>query len=187
MQVLPAAERAATPWRNGGGITWPVAASPAAGADFDWRVSIAEIAADGDFSAFPGVDRTIAVIDGAGVQLVEGDREVLLAPLRPVSFSGDARTSCRLIAGRTMDLNLMCARGRAAGSMEFRSVDGSLRVTPEQPGDELIVVVIDGAVSVGEESDAVTLEHLDAVRSSDEIVLGCRQATVALIRLHTVD
>ena len=85
-----------------------------------------------------------------------------------------------------MDLNLMCARGRATGSMEFRSLDGSLCLTPEQLGDELIVVVIDGAVSVGEGTDAVTLEHLDAVRSSEGIVLGCRQATVALIRLHTV-
>jgi environmental stress-induced protein Ves len=71
IQHLLATDRPAVPWKNGQGRTWQVAAHPE-GADvshFDWRISIAEISQDGAFSAFPGVDRTIAVIDGAGVEL----------------------------------------------------------------------------------------------------------------------
>ena len=47
------------PWRNGGGVTRELASSPEGVDDFDWRVSIAEVTASGDFSRFPGVDRTI--------------------------------------------------------------------------------------------------------------------------------
>ena len=58
-----------TPWKNGGGITreivcWP----PGSGLDdFWWRASVATIDAAGPFSAFPGVDRTIMLLEGAGV------------------------------------------------------------------------------------------------------------------------
>jgi environmental stress-induced protein Ves len=58
------------PWKNGGGQTTEIAVSAGASlADFDWRVSIAEINADGPFSAFAGVDRTLVLLSGAGVRL----------------------------------------------------------------------------------------------------------------------
>ena len=53
-------------WKNGGGATreavnWP----PGAGLDaFDWRVSIASIAASGPFSVFTGVERRIMLLEG---------------------------------------------------------------------------------------------------------------------------
>jgi len=46
-------------WKNGQGITHEIAREPALGDAFLWRLSIAEVAADGDFSLFPGADRTI--------------------------------------------------------------------------------------------------------------------------------
>ena len=56
------------PWRNGGGVTRELLAWPDGG---DWRVrvSVADIDADGPFSAFPGVERWFAVLEGAGVAL----------------------------------------------------------------------------------------------------------------------
>ena len=59
------------PWRNGGGVTrelltWP----PLSGDDWAVRVSVATIDKDGPFSAFPGIQRWFAVLDGAGVQLL---------------------------------------------------------------------------------------------------------------------
>ncbi len=66
---------APTPWKNGGGTTREIAVRPpGAGMDaFAWRVSVADIVADGPFSAFPGIDRQIALLDGAGVHLQAHD------------------------------------------------------------------------------------------------------------------
>lgn len=43
-----------SPWRNGGGATREVARHPqgAAADGFEWRVSVADIGADGPFSAY---------------------------------------------------------------------------------------------------------------------------------------
>jgi uncharacterized protein len=104
----------ATPWRNGGGVTRELLAAPDSN-DWMWRISVAEVGADGPFSAFAGVERWFSVLDGAGVEL---DVDGHLHRLRPgdpaVQFDGAAATQCRLIDGPTRDLNLMLrgARGR---------------------------------------------------------------------------
>ncbi len=36
---------------------------------FIWRVSVADVASDGPFSRFPGIDRTIMLLEGAGMRL----------------------------------------------------------------------------------------------------------------------
>jgi hypothetical protein len=109
------------PWRNGGGTTRELLARPAGDA---WRVrvSVADVAADGPFSPFPGVGRWFAVIDGAGVVLaVDGVEHRCTAGGEPLAFAGDADTRARLIDGPTRDLNLML-RG-VAGAMR-RVVSG---------------------------------------------------------------
>ena len=51
------------PWKNGLGTTTEIAIHPAeadlAGQPFDWRVSMADVTTDGEFSRFPGYDRSI--------------------------------------------------------------------------------------------------------------------------------
>jgi environmental stress-induced protein Ves len=102
------------PWRNGGGRTRELLAWPQAD---DWRVrvSVAEIEADGPFSAFPGVERGFAVLQGAGVVLALPGGERRLAAGDAAHFAGEAAPACRLVAGPTRDLNLMVRRtaGRA--------------------------------------------------------------------------
>jgi environmental stress-induced protein Ves len=81
-------------------------------------VSVADIEADGPFSAFPGVARWFTVVEGAGVELTIGDiAHCLRAGDAPLAFDGAASTTCQLLAGATRDLNLML-RGRA-GSMSL--------------------------------------------------------------------
>ena len=105
----------ATPWKNGGGTTREIVCQPP-GADmdsFDWRVSIATIAAAGPFSAFPGVDRVILLLDGAGVHLQGGGIDHRLdTPGVPYAFSGDVALGCALLGGASTDFNLMTRRGR---------------------------------------------------------------------------
>jgi len=62
---IRAADYRAMAWKNGQGMTREIAREPGDG-DFLWRLSIAEVAASGDFSLFPGYDRTITLIEGAG-------------------------------------------------------------------------------------------------------------------------
>lgn len=106
-----------SPWKNGGGTTREVACwPPGAGLNrFDWRVSIATIAAEGPFSAFPGIDRTITLLDGAGVRLRSRAASIdhrLDQPLMPFSFPGEAALDCELLGGASSDLNVMVRRGR---------------------------------------------------------------------------
>jgi uncharacterized protein len=119
------------PWRNGGGRTRELLAWPQAG-DWQLRVSVAEIESDGPFSAYPGVERWFAVIEGAGVVLALPGGATSLGPGDdPVFFPGEAAPGCRLTAGATRDLNLMTGRAAGIGRMMAAdagsAVDGSTR------------------------------------------------------------
>jgi hypothetical protein len=97
----------ATPWRNGGGRTRELFAWPP-GPDWQLRVSLADIDADGPFSAFPGVQRYFAVLQGAGVQLtLAGQAQRLTSGDDALAFDGALAPGCELLAGPTRDLNLM--------------------------------------------------------------------------------
>ena len=108
------------PWKNGGGHTCEIVAHPPeAGMDtFAWRVSVAEIARDGPFSAFPGVDRTLVLLSGNGMRLAAGGETIELhARHEPVTFAGEAAIDCVLTSGPTRDFNLMVRRDQHAGSV----------------------------------------------------------------------
>jgi environmental stress-induced protein Ves len=110
---IDAASVAPQAWRNGGGQTRELLAWPA-GADWRLRISRADIASDGPFSAFPGVERWFAVLQGAGVVLAFADAQHQLQPGdAPLRFDGAAAPGCRLLDGATQDLNLMLRHARA--------------------------------------------------------------------------
>ena len=105
------------PWKNGLGTTIQIAIHPpdaGLATRFDWRVSLADVAADSDFSRFSGYDRTIMVAEGAGMELAfDAAPPVRLEhPGAMSEFSGDWHTYCRLLEGPVRDFNVMSARGR---------------------------------------------------------------------------
>ena len=105
-------------WKNGGGVTEQIATHPEDSAldTFDWRVSIAVVERDGPFSRFPGVDRTITLIEGAGMRLSGNGRDVLLrTPFEPHAFDGGDAVDCTLLSGPIRDFNAMFRRERARG------------------------------------------------------------------------
>jgi environmental stress-induced protein Ves len=118
VQDLPA-----MPWKNGGGVTREIVCLPPGASmnDFDWRVSIAHIASDGPFSAFPGVDRVITLLSGAGVHLRSEDEDVnhrLDTPLAPFAFAGEAPIHARLLAGDCHDFNVMTRRSVCRATLQ---------------------------------------------------------------------
>lgn len=100
-------------WRNGGGVTRELLAWPS---PLDWRVrmSVAEVAANGPFSSFPGVRRWFAVLAGKGVRLTVGDEpHDLTTHSVPFEFDGGTAAHCELLDGPTRDFNLMLRQGQA--------------------------------------------------------------------------
>ena len=105
----------ASTWKNGGGSTREIACWPPGSTldDFDWRVSIATIAASGPFSVFPGVDRTIVLLEGDGMRLKgDGVHALLDTPGEAFEFSGDVAVDCTLLGEASTDFNVMCRRER---------------------------------------------------------------------------
>jgi uncharacterized protein len=105
----------AVPWLNGGGVTRELLAWPN---PQDWvlRVSVADIAASGPFSVYPGVDRWFAVLEGGALRLdTAGSDSKVLSTSDPElhAFSGDAATHCTALGPLTRDFNLMARRARA--------------------------------------------------------------------------
>lgn len=83
------------------------------------------MAEDAHFSAFPGYERSLTVIEGAGLDLdagPDGPCERVL-PLTPVVFPGERNLHGRLIDGPVRNLNLMWARGRVEGRVRLRPFD----------------------------------------------------------------
>jgi len=109
------------PWKNGLGRTREIAVQPSAAGmdDFLWRVSIAEVDSAAPFSAFPGVDRQIALLDGAGFTMTLDDSRThaLTVPFAPFAFPGEAKVAVALAGGPTRDFNLMLRRGRVRGGI----------------------------------------------------------------------
>ena len=126
-RVVRSVEAAVVPWRNGGGVTREYLRE--GGDEFDWRLSMAEIAASGPFSTFPGVDRILVYLAGTGVRLyiaAEPER-VLRTPLEWVSFAGDDDVFASPEGGPSIDLNLMWRRDRYRASVAIVNVaDGDV-------------------------------------------------------------
>lgn len=120
--MLRASTYRRTRWKNGGGETMEIAISPIGSSldDFDWRISMATVASDGPFSIFAGVDRTVCILDGAGIQfhLADEPARQLDDASPPLSFSGDDAVHSRLIDGAVTDFNVMTRRGRFSHTVQ---------------------------------------------------------------------
>ena len=112
-------------------------------------LSIATVGASGPFSLFPGVDRTLMILDGAGVVLtIDGEREVVLDQRwRLFAFPGEAEIQGRLLGGPVRDFNLMVDRAVARGSLEVvQLVPGETRTLAGAA--TVLLHVLEGRVSV---------------------------------------
>ena len=127
------ADVAARPWRNGGGITHELVVWPPQG-EWQWRITVAEVAAGGPFSRFDGVDRWFAVLGGAGVRLdIAGRSYMLDVDSAPLQFDGAADTHCTLVDGPSQDFNLMLRRGKSPLQTRLESLKGDFDILINAP------------------------------------------------------
>jgi uncharacterized protein len=164
LRVLRAGSYRRMRWKNGGGETAEIAVAPeGAGLEaFDWRISMARVEADGPFSAFPGIDRTLAILDGDGLALtVDGKETILDAGSAPLAFPADAATACRLLGGPVTDLNVMTRRGRARHWLRRLALGEAARLTTAEI--TTVLVAGDPGIGIDDGSSGVTLDRFDAV------------------------
>lgn len=184
MQLLPAGQRTAQAWKNGGGSTAEVAVFPAGAGwdDFGWRVSIASLAQSGPFSAFPGIERSFYLLDDA-LQLVIDDQTRMVDAHQPlVEFSGEAKVAAELPSTQPQQaVNVMSRRGRFAHSLRALELDGSSHL--ELQAEHTLLLVVRGSCRVNGES----LQTLDAclIESGARLDLeAAPQTRVLMVELY---
>lgn len=144
-------------WKNGLGETLEVARYPEGSSleAFEWRISVAPVVADGAFSVYPGVARTIVVVEGAGMELsLAGGTMHVLRPGVPFSFDGGTTVVGRLIDGPVRDFNVMVRRDRCTG--ELMLCEGPVAIALS--GATLVAFAVSGAWDIEADADAGRLE-----------------------------
>lgn len=151
------------PWKNGGGTTAEVAVHPPGAAfdGFDWRISMADVASDGPFSRFSGIDRTLVLAQGRDLTLnVEGRSHCLAEPGDLLAFPGESDTEAMLGHGPIRDINVMSRRGHVRHRVTLLSA-GASRSDWARP--EVVAVVALDPVAATIDGTVFRLEDLDVM------------------------
>ncbi len=163
MQLLRHTDYKRMPWKNGGGETTEIAVSPPAAGldDFDWRISMALVKGDGPFSVFPGIDRTLSILEGNGMRLtVDGARFDLKLASAPLPFAADVATDAELVDGAITDLNVMSRRGAYRHQVQRFDLTGEMTITCDATvvgvlsGEGAFDITSPGKVSLGPRDSA---------------------------------
>ena len=149
-RVIAANEYRRERWKNDAGWTREIVRCPD-NADWQWRLSIAEIEQDGPFSSFDGIDRELVLIHGNGLRLRmeagEGGAEDEVHELHPphgrMRFEGERRVHGELLDGPTHDFNLMWRRDAIAAELLLRPLVGPM-VFFTEPGTTWAVHLLAG-------------------------------------------
>ncbi len=171
LRLIPAHDYRRERWRNGLGWTREIWTFPELAADWDWRLSIAEIERDGPFSTFDGIDRELVLLHGNGVRLRFDDGEVrdVAPPHGRMRFAGERAVSGEPIDGTTHDFNLMWRRDRIDADLWHRPLVGSMVLFAE-PGETWVVHVLSG------QTHAANGSHREAAAMGDTLLLGATTA-----------
>jgi environmental stress-induced protein Ves len=97
-------------WKNGKGETTELAISEGGSIDdFDWRISIASVMENGEFSDFTGYMRNLVLLEGDGIDLHHDGSKIdhLENVLSVATFNGSCKTVGVLKSGPITDFNLM--------------------------------------------------------------------------------
>lgn len=143
-RVIPANEYRRERWKNGLGWTREILKVPDAD-EWAWRLSIAEIEQDAEFSSFPGVERELVLLQGNGLRLrfEDGEVQTLEPPHGRLRFAGERRVSGELVDGLTHDFNLMWRRDRIQAELLYRPLVGPMLFFAE-PGTTWAVYLLAG-------------------------------------------
>ncbi len=180
-------ERPATAWKNGQGSTREITRRllGVRGPHFVWRLSVADIAKDADFSTFPGVQRWATLLTtspGDGVVLDVAGVDTELVPLEPFAFDGSAETHARLTGGPVSILNVMTVQSRM--SAQVRIVDLSSGRPLSIAGATALVQLSGRSVAHAAGGASAELGPLDALAPRPRVRILAGSGVVAVVRME---
>ena len=178
------------PWRNGLGTTIELLKQDLPHGDgFAWRLSMADVTTDGEFSNFSGYDRTLLLLDdnGQGNSLIldcAGVPQRLDKPLQAARFRGEDSTFATLPDGPVRDFNIMTQRQHCAARVS--SAVQPAGSTIDVAADILMVYAVAGELGMnGDDFTELKLPagHLCVLRNPATASLHCGGASHIVIQI----
>jgi environmental stress-induced protein Ves len=171
------------PWKNGQGTTTEICSDAAqAGGPWTWRLSIADVPRRAPFSEFPGVDRSILCLSGAGMRVcVDGVWKDVPHFGDALRFAGESRVEGDPVGDQVRDVNLMTLRGACAGRLVALRDGERLQVPPDA-----IVMLHAGrgyVCAFVTAEDGEPFPHFD-IGPEESVVLDLRGRRGGLVRLE---
>jgi environmental stress-induced protein Ves len=182
MKHLSRRDYRARPWKNGGGVTHEVAVWPEGAGmdDFAWRVSLAELQGPGPFSIYPGVSRSLLLLEGNPVRLeIDGVTTWLDRQHPPLDFCGSANVFAHP-DGRALDVGIMSRIGRCRHSCRVVQLEGKAVLT-RSAHTEVLMLVEGGPLRIASSTGVVALDRLESLwlEAQDDTVLHLEAARPA--------
>lgn len=159
------------PWKNGKGTTTQICIEPTTASieknDFLYRLSSAPVDKDGDFSVFPGKNRMLTPIKGAGFSL-NGD---VYEKFEVAQFSGDEKTHCELLKGALVDFGVIYdpKKVKAQARILNLKTDLSFSLNPQQ---EYFFIILEGTLKYDDKiiSELETLHYKNETNCQLQVV-----------------
>ena len=150
MRHLRPADYTVSDWSGGRTVQLSIGPEGERYADrkFLWRISSATVELEtSEFTALPDYERLIAPIRGEMILSHNGGEEILLRAFDVHRFDGADLTISK---GKCTDFNLMLRKGKVTGEMRAIRLGsgGPQRITPEMPGDTVLLYLAEGTARV---------------------------------------
>ena len=175
MRHLRPADYTVSEWSGGRTVQLSIGPEGERYADrkFLWRISSATVELEtSEFTALPDYERLIVPIRGEMILSHNGGEEILLRPFDVHRFDGADLTISK---GKCTDFNLMLRKGKVTGEMRAIRLGsgGQQRITPEMPGDTVLLYLAEGTARVQAVGGAVNGELPElTLMAGESVVLG---------------
>ena len=175
-RIVTAAEARRVPWKNGRGTTLELATDAVEpGGPWTWRLAIADVPERGGFSAYPGIDRSMLVVEGSGLTLVRGADALVVPHAGPaLAFAGEDEIVGVPQGAGVRDLNLMLARDRWRGALSIPDArDGGAE------GEMVLVHALGGPLDVRVGDWEAALAEGDTLVTAGRLAFACAKGARA--------
>ena len=151
------------PWKNGKGNTIEVAINEGGTLDkFDWRLSMAYVVEDGEFSNFSGYLRNLVLIKGHAITLHHDNQksDVLESYLDFATFNGGNKTTGHLPNGAITDFNIITNIEKYNVNVLTSTAQSQLTLSNAELTFIYNLANTDSEINVGEQHVALPPKHL---------------------------
>lgn len=177
-------ERPPTAWKNGQGSTREIARRllGVVGPDFVWRISVAEMTQNADFSSFPGVERVMVLVRGDGLTIEVAGEQHRLQPFTPFAFDGEADSHALLADGPVQVLNVMTRSSRMSANVTVHDLSDGRPISIAGP---TVAVLLSGSArAVATDGASATLGVHDALIPKQHVRSVAGSGLLAVVRME---